>query len=189
VGADHVRFTYNEKCLTASSAYIRHVLENIDSDRPHIVLADEDPADVQKYLEFLQTGYLSTNLFDIGLNSSNRSYIQLAQGYLLGAILEDVKYQNAILEGFRVVSRHYNDYPCVEAMNMIYDGTEAGSSARALLSDMMAYRVQVCPTLRTKLNGLHSDALADVIVTMAAVRPVCRQVRWSVDCKHYYEEE
>lgn len=88
-----------------------------------------------------------------------------------------------------MVSRHYSDYPCVEAMNMIYEGTEAGSSARALLSDMMAYRVQVCPTLRAKLNGLHSDALADVIVTMAAVRPVCRQVRWSVDCKHYYEEE
>lgn len=189
MGADHVRFTYNEKYLTASSSYIRHVLQNIDSDRPHIVLADEDPADVQNYLEFLQTGSLSTNSFDLGLNSSKRSYVQLAQAYLFGAILEDVKYQNAILEAFRLVSRHYNDYPCIEAMNMIYDGTETGSSTRALLSDMMAYRVQNYPTLRTKLEGLHRDALADVVVTMATVRSVCRQVRWSVDCKYYYQEE
>ena len=103
--------------------------------------------------------------------------------------MQDVKYQNAVLEAFRLASYHYNDYPCVEAMNMIYDGTEVGSSARALLSDMMAYCVQNHPSLRAELSGLHTDALADVIVAMATGRAVCLQVPWTINCTHYYRKE
>jgi hypothetical protein len=90
-----------------------------------IGLEDEDPDIFAGYVQWLYTHQVDTKF----------NTVKRAEMYVLGEVLMDNAFQNAVLGTMirRVEAKHH--YPIGEEIDIIYNGTNEGSPARRLLVD------------------------------------------------------
>lgn len=103
-------------------------------------LSDEIPDIFEVYLHWLYFKTLST--VQNQRPSSNTEYMELAQCYILGEKLLDVKFKNAVIDAMIDVLRNQPEddlfIPGPLTVEIIYKGTTEDSLARTLLVDMWA---------------------------------------------------
>lgn len=113
------------------------------SARGSITLDDEDPEVFEVYLNWLYCETLPVRNDSPG-REGNTEYIQLAKSYVLGEMLQDVNFKDAVLDAILIKSRSTTSdgqcwFPVGPAIRCIYEGTPESSAARRLLVDLYAY--------------------------------------------------
>lgn len=103
-------------------------------------LSDTDPDTFQLYLHWLYFRILPIKSNAPG-NIGNMEYLQLAKAYVLGDLLQDVDFNDAVIDTMIEKSCTPTTdgkrwYPAVSVVACIYNNTPASSEARRLLIDM-----------------------------------------------------
>lgn len=126
--------------ITSSSLFFQRATKpewRTDPLKP-IDLSDEKPPFFEKYIQWLYTNTVPPNA------AATDPYKYLALMYVLGEKIMDQAFQDAILATMiehcaAAPSQH--KYPCLDAINVIYDGTTDTSPARRLVVDFWAYNM------------------------------------------------
>lgn len=108
-----------------------------------VTLKEEDPEVFEIYLHWLYFEKLPVQNDNPGLEG-NTEYVQLAKAYVLGEMLQDVTFKDAVLDVILIKCRSkasdgHNWFPVGPAVRYIYEGTPESSAARRLLVDLYTY--------------------------------------------------
>jgi len=93
-----------------------------------------------------------------------------AAAYSFGEHIIDLSYKQSILSTLASVQISAPDYPCPEALVIVYDGTPERSPARRMLVDMYAYGAVDSKCWAGAFEALPREALVDVLGAMVRVR-------------------
>lgn len=108
-----------------------------------IALKEEDPEVFEVYLYWLYFETLPVRNDSPG-SEGNAEYAQLAKAYVLGELLQDVNFKDAVLDAILIktnskASDGQTWFPFGPAFRYIYEGTPESSAARRLLVDLYTY--------------------------------------------------
>lgn len=108
-----------------------------------LTLKEEDPEVFEIYLHWLYCETLPVQNDNPG-SEGNTEYAQLAKAYVLGEMLQDVNFKDAVLDAILIKSRSkVSDgqtwFPIGAPIRYIYEGSPESSAARRLLVDLYAY--------------------------------------------------
>ncbi|PTB42335.1 uncharacterized protein TrAFT101_008577 [Trichoderma asperellum] len=139
---DPVTFSVHEHLICRTSDYFKTAMKAYwdTSTSGSVTLKEEDPEVFEVYLHWLYCETLPVRNDSPG-QEGNNEYIQLAQAYVLGEMLQDVNFKDAVLDAILIKSRSTASdglcwYPVGPAIRCIYEGTPESSAARRLLVDM-----------------------------------------------------
>ena len=144
VGTNGNTYPVHESLICASSDFFQTARKPEWSEgNPGVVdLSDEKPDIFEVYLHWLYFKTLST--VQDQPPTSNPEYLELAQCYVLGEKLLDVKFKNAVIDAMIdvLVNQPEDDVfiPGPSTIKTIYEGTMEGSLVRTLLVDIWAAR-------------------------------------------------
>jgi len=189
VGNNGTTFPVHESVVCDSSAFFKFAMKpEWTSATSRIVdLTDEDPDVFEIYLHWLYFKTLST--IQGRPPSADMEYIELAQCYVLGEKLLDVKFKNAIMDALVEVLENEQKGTCILpgswAIETIYEGTTEGSPARILLVAMWIGRA--APSCKVTLNKCHPEFIIDLAkgfleLDVAVTSP------WKDSMEKYYEK-
>ncbi|KAF2130102.1 hypothetical protein P153DRAFT_396432 [Dothidotthia symphoricarpi CBS 119687] len=164
-------------------------------DDPYTINLVDDPLEAVKlYVNFLYFKTLPTP--DLPHKDEKRSEVTLrkiqgylsvlARAYVFGEKILDIKFKNVVIQSFQTITRDYKVLPMKGFASLIYGGTPAGSPARRLFVDYVAY----CACSDGKgawhdvIETLPSEMLVDVTKRMIEVRPTLAR-----HCSGNYNEE
>jgi hypothetical protein len=189
VGNNGTTFPVHESVVCDSSAFFKSAMKpEWTSATSRIVdLTDEDPNIFEIYLHWLYFKTLSTihnrpPIADI-------EYIELAQCYVLGEKLLDMKFKNAVIDALIEVLENDPEDNCFlpdyDIINTIYEGTTEGSPARTLLVDM--WQGRATPSCKAALDECPPEFTMDLAkvfldLNLAANSP------WKNSMEKYYEK-
>ncbi|KAJ4365549.1 hypothetical protein N0V83_008168 [Neocucurbitaria cava] len=124
-----------------------------------IDLSDHDPEAFEHYLQWLYSRNLAKNL----------PLTLLASLYITGDSLMDTAFQNAVIDCFKPRNRRESDRMVITAgaVNIIYDGTLAGSPARQLLVDVFCWRDCSMLIKGNVVDEYHPDFVNDAFLALA----------------------
>jgi len=153
--------------LASSSTFMRTALKKEwkDGRVRKIHLPQEDPETIRRYLHFIYRGEIPSKVDGVATRQDvpfKGEYRLLADLYVLGETLQDVRFKNAILDAMMVRARFQGQseegkqvafYPPNNAINTIYRGTTSYSPARRMMVDFHVQRGkkewldtdQICP--------------------------------------------
>jgi hypothetical protein len=175
-------------------------------DEPHVIDMSDDSAElVEDYINWRYSGEISVVLFTGDVNGPNvkrdtfaaqaeEVYVALAKAYVFGDKVLDASYKNAVLSKIADAHKACNWTLAAKSSVIIYAGTTPGSSARRLLSDMIANDAYDDSALSVGwmafIPDLPQELLADAMKTMLKLRPVDKKKHrpWSINLKSYYEK-
>jgi hypothetical protein len=108
-----------------------------------VTLKEEDPEVFEVYQHWLYFEKLPVQNDSPALEG-NTEYVQLAKAYVLGEMLQDVIFKDAVLDAILAKSRSKASdgqswFPVGPAIRYIYEGTPESSAARRLLVDLYTY--------------------------------------------------
>ncbi|CAG9989478.1 unnamed protein product [Clonostachys byssicola] len=143
VGAKkHVPFTIHENVICASSQFFKKAMsgEWSEAKSRSVRLADEDPDVFHIYTQWLYHDTFPVRVDKPGVEG-NAEYLLLAKAYVLGDMLQDGNFKDAILDAMveKTESKLSNDttlFPVGPVIRHIYDNTMESSEARRLLVDL-----------------------------------------------------
>lgn len=141
-----------------------------------VTLKEEDPEVFEVYLHWLYCETLPVQNDNPGLEG-NVEYVQLAKSYVLGEMLQDVNFKDAVLDAILVKSRsNASDgrkwFPVGPAIRYIYEGTPESSAARRLLVDLYTYHGHAeWLTQWANQDDLPKQFLLDLAIATLANRP------------------
>ncbi|PNP41617.1 hypothetical protein TGAMA5MH_06546 [Trichoderma gamsii] len=139
-------------------------------------LKEEDPEVFEIYLHWLYFEKFPVQNDSPGLEG-NTEYVQLAKAYVLGEMLQDVNFRDAVLDAILVKSRSkasdgQNWFPVGPAIRYIYEGTPESSAARRLLVDLYTYHGYAdWLTQWANKDDLPKQFLLDLAIATLAKRP------------------
>ncbi|KAG9197267.1 hypothetical protein G6514_001906 [Epicoccum nigrum] len=141
--------TMNSEILTTRSLFFRKALcGNFKEVKEHVVkLPEDDPEIFGIYLHHLQTNELSVVPDPVPRDyTGDEEKMKLVQLYVLAEKLQDVQTKKAIIKGlitscYQFYFGNYYLYSSAE-VTALYEGTTAGSVARKLVVDIMAWDVK-----------------------------------------------
>ncbi|KAK1249986.1 hypothetical protein MKX08_009989 [Trichoderma sp. CBMAI-0020] len=173
-----VTFYVHEHLICRTSAYFKRAMNAYwqTSATGSVTLQEEDPDVFEVYQHWLYFEKLAVQNDKPGLEG-NIEYVQLAKAYVLGEMLQDVNFKDAVLDAILIKSRSKASdgrtwFPVGPAIRCIYEGTPASSAARRLLVDLYTYHG--CGDWLTKWankDDLSKEFLLDLAVAILAKRP------------------
>lgn len=170
-------YIHEHLVCTASEFVNRAVGKNWSGSQTRSVrLVDHDPEIFHVYVHWLYRKSLPVRLDSPG-EAGNEEYLQLAKSYVLGDMLVDADFKDAVLDAFIDKSRSKatdgcNWYPAGSPVRHIYDNTQDNSPARRLLVDMYtAYGHSGWLTRHASPEDLTSEFLLDLAVSLLDKRP------------------
>jgi len=115
----------------------------------------------------------------------------LAQAFVLGEELMDVKFKNTIVDTFLSLELKHSALPNATSLNIIYDGTPPSSPMRCLMLDFYAYGISDDVSWNVVLEACSKDVLVDIITTMSKFRArAATEARpWRLSNLKYHEKE
>jgi hypothetical protein len=143
VGAEELKFPVLEVVIRKSSTFFDNAMKpEWASSRaePRLVdLTDQDPEIFKIYLHWLYFKNVPTVITE-NFASSNPEFVTLAKCYILGEMLMDIGFKNAVLDALfdaiKYQPYYKARYPGPKSTRIIYSGTVEGPPARHLLVDM-----------------------------------------------------
>ncbi|KAM0459399.1 hypothetical protein ACHAPV_005586 [Trichoderma viride] len=141
-----------------------------------VTLQEEDPEVFEVYQHWLYFEKLPVQNDSPGLEG-NIEYVQLAKAYVLGEMLLDISFKNAVLDAILIKSRSkasdgHRWFPVGPAIRCIYEGTLESSAARRLLVDMYTYHgYGEWLTQWASKDDLPKQFLLDLAIATLAKRP------------------
>ncbi|KAM0515288.1 hypothetical protein ACHAPE_006245 [Trichoderma viride] len=141
-----------------------------------VTLKEEDPEVFEVYQHWLYFENLPVQNDSPGLEG-NTEYVQLAKAYVLGEMLQDVNFKDAVLDAILAKSRSKASdgqrwFPVGPAIRYIYEGTPESSAARRLLVDLYAYHGYAeWLTQWANKDDLPKQFLLDLAIATLAKRP------------------
>ncbi|CAH0030527.1 unnamed protein product [Clonostachys rhizophaga] len=159
VGAEkHAPFTIHENVICASSQFFKKAMSGdwSESRSRSVRLADEDPEIFHIYTQWLYHDTFPVQIDSPGVKG-NAEYLLLAKAYVLGDLLQDGNFKDAVLDAMieKTTSRLSDGktlFPVGPVIRHIYDNTMESSEARRLLVDLYTQhgqgdwlRKQACP--------------------------------------------
>lgn len=140
----HVDFTVHEGLICKSSAYFRTTLANQLSIAPKersVILPYQGSHDFQLYMQWLYTGRL--HMSKTGETKAATEKTNLMKAYLFGALLEDVDYQDTVMDALRdwirTANAHDRAVLVEEWVVRIFHRTQATSPLRKFWVDIAVW--------------------------------------------------
>lgn len=138
----HVTFGVHENVICAASQFFKKAMSGdwSESKSRSVRLANEEPEVFHLYMQWLYRDTLPVRNDSPGLEG-NAEYLQLAKAYVLGDLLQDGNFKDAVLDAMieRTTSKLSDGkmwFPVGPVIRHIYDNTMKSSEARRLLVDM-----------------------------------------------------
>lgn len=135
-------FSVHENLICGNSDYFKLAMKSYweATAKGSVTLKEEDPEIFDIYVQWLYYGTLPVRNDSPGLDG-NIEYEQLAKAYVLGEMLQDVNFKDAVLDAILIKSRSRASdggcwFPVGPVVPCIYDGTTESSAARRLLVDL-----------------------------------------------------
>jgi hypothetical protein len=115
----------------------------------------------------------------------------LAQAFVLGEELMDVKFKNTIVDTFLSLEQKHSALPGAASVNIIYDGTPPSSPMRCLMLEFYAYGINDDVSWNLVLEACSKDVLLDLITRMSKFRArAATEARpWRLSRMKYHEKE
>ncbi|CBX98424.1 hypothetical protein IAQ61_010516 [Plenodomus lingam] len=149
VGKDEEEvFKVHQDLLTARSIFFKTALSGNwkEALERHVVLPEDDPSTFKKYIHLLYTGKLAIipNLTP-SIETIGEEFDALAHLYVLAEKLLDTETKKTVLKAMLAASRVPRldgtiFSPGFTTIEIIYEGTSAGSPMRKVLVDLYVYR-------------------------------------------------
>jgi hypothetical protein len=146
VGAGKIKFRVFEAVIRKSSTFFDNAMKrDWATSRPEprlIDLTDQDPEIFKIYLHWLYFKTFPTVLTENSATNttSNTEFVTLGKCYVMGEMLMDIGFKNAVLDALldSITNQPYYEarFPGQHAIGIIYDGTLEGAPARRLLVDL-----------------------------------------------------
>ena len=140
-----VTFSVHENVICSSSEFFKKAMsgEWKESNERSIRLENDKPEVFQIYMHWLYHCHLPVRIDDPGL-AGNAEYVQLANAYILGDILQDVDFKDAVIDAMIDKSSSnaldgHHWFPVGPVIREIYDNTLESSKARRLLVDLYTH--------------------------------------------------
>lgn len=173
-----VTFSVHEHLICRTSDYFKRAMKAYwgTSITGSLTLKEEDPEVFEIYLHWLYCESLPVQNDNPGFEG-NTEYVQLAKAYVLGEMLQDVNFKDAVLDAILIKSRtRASDgqtwFPVGPAIRYIYDGTPESSAARRLLVDLYTYNAHAdWLTQWANKDELPKEFLFDLAVATLGKRP------------------
>lgn len=151
VGDDAVELHVHEKLLRAHSTFFDAALSHswIEAQQRRIALPEDKVATLEVYVQYLYTGniFIKSGKSELKLehDSNHPEYFVLADLYVLGEKVGNVRFRNAVINAF--ISRmqeaqhvtesgKHHCCPIATVVDTVYQGTRPNSPARRLMVDV-----------------------------------------------------
>jgi hypothetical protein len=196
VGTEPERtFTISEDLITSASDFFRNALRPDgcwkESRDKEIRLQDEDPNVFAKYIQLLYTGYAPIKQPTTARPEDDDENKDLARLYVMAHKFQDINCQNVIVSTFLIKARTptarkrccVHNFPDVEAINIIYNGTGGSCAARRLVADLRgeALIMYGADWLNRCKEELPKDFVLDLAVAMKEWMEKRRE-DWVLNC-------
>lgn len=187
-------FTVHEHLICSSSEVFKSAMNGNweTSIKRSVNLGEEDPELFDLYLHWLYSQTLLAQNDSPG-HAGNVEYLQLAKAYVLGDMIQDAKFKDAVLDAMLFKSRSLASdgkywYPVGPVIRYIYDRTLESSKARRLLVDMYTYHGQGnWLTTWASEDDLPKQFLFDLAAAMLDIRPCLKQLVLTAGRCEYHE--
>lgn len=187
-------FTVHEHLICSSSEFFKSAMNGNweTSTNRSVNLGEEDPELFDLYLHWLYSQTLLAQNDSPG-HAGNAEYLQLAKAYVLGDMIQDAKFKDAVLDAMLFKSRSLASdgkywYPVGPVIRYIYDRTLESSKARRLLVDMYTYHGQGnWLTTWASEDDLPKQFLFDLAAAMLDIRPCLKQLALTAGRCEYHE--
>lgn len=129
---------------------------------------------------------------DRDVEEANKVFDILAEAYVFGEKIIDVKYKNAVVKTMLAAVHSSRQYPGHNSVNIIYKGTPSASPLRRFIADSVAFAayddlIQGGNGWMAFFDACPREALVDAIKAIVRVRP---SPEHSIDpCTDLYVEE
>ncbi|KAG7411266.1 hypothetical protein ACKAV7_009815 [Fusarium commune] len=188
-----VTFSVHEILICSSSNFFKKAFQGgwKESQDRLVRLERDDPDVFSVYLHWLYYHTLPVRVDEPGV-VGNAEYMQLAKAYILGDMLQDGSFQDAVMDAMmdKTASEAADGkrwYPVGPVIRLIYENTLESSKARLFLVDMYTFHGQG-PWLTewAVQEDLPKDFLLDVAVSLLEHRP-CPQSYYVVQgsCRYH----
>jgi len=188
VGTHGVSFPVHESLICLSSEFFRNARKpEWSAGKPQVVdLIDEVPVVFEVYLHWLYFKTLPT----VGIYNDHKcpEFESLARCYVLGEMLIDKKFKNAIVDALTDILEEMKDEMIIPGsfeINIIYAGTTEGSPGRKLMVDIWA--TIAGKTCKTALDECHPDFVLDLAKEFLELDNTIRPRPWKTSLERYYE--
>ena len=185
-------FYIHEHLVRTASRFVNTAVSEhwSGSQTRSVRLVDHDPEIFHVYVHWLYRKSLPVRLDSPG-EAGNEEYLQLAKSYVLGDVLVDADFKDAVLDAFIDKSRSkatdgFNWYPAGSVVRHIYENTQDNSPARRLLVDMYTACGQSdWLTKHASPEDLTSEFLLDLAVSLLDKRPCPGEVLKKDTCLYH----
>ncbi|KAH8730391.1 hypothetical protein GQ44DRAFT_644387 [Phaeosphaeriaceae sp. PMI808] len=203
---DTVALNIHRGVLCKSSVFFKSAMKpewtNLREQQDIIDLPEDSVETVSDYIRWLYSDNIPVKLHEAGEASegtrkeraeeAERVYIQLAEAYVFGEKIVDVKYKNTVLKTVLVAKRSYNWNLGPGSVNIIYKGTSSNSPLRRLFAESVAYQARDDSEegygWMEYFDGYSREALVDAIKATIRLRPKPKPLTYPCD-DSYLEKE
>jgi hypothetical protein len=200
VGGDHEVFGVHQGLLCRSSSLLKNAMKPEWQDKREdpacFDLTQDEPEPVALYVRWLYHSEVQIKLPKAGSYNRDkaspelqRTYISLAQAYVFGERIIDIKYKNEIMLRLLEVEQASGWTPGPEAAAIIYEGSPARSPMRRLISDLIANNASAHLSWVEYFDNYPRDLLADATKAMATLRPPPKTHAYRPAGDRYLEKE
>jgi hypothetical protein len=180
VGPTQEVFNVHQGLLTKSSEFFKRAMKPewaASRSDPHTIdLSEDSPETVTLYINWLYHPNIETGLPTEKYNDTTTSRIPakgygvLAKAYVFGEKVMDTKFKTAVLLKLIEVEDALEECPGANDAIIVYAGTPAGSPMRQLITDLAVYNADDGGSWADYFKDIPSEAVIDVVTTMAKVR-------------------
>ncbi|KAH7184112.1 hypothetical protein BKA60DRAFT_644336 [Fusarium oxysporum] len=173
-----VTFSVHENLICSSSDFFKKAVKGgwKESEDRLVRLESDDPDVFSIYLHWLYYHTLPVRIDEPGL-AGNAEYMQLANAFILGDMLQDGNFQDTVMDAMMdktaseaADGKHW--YPVGPVIRLIYENTLESSKARLFLVDMYTLHGQGhWLTEWAVQEDLPRDFLLDVAASLLEHRP------------------
>ncbi|CAN9440031.1 unnamed protein product [Alternaria alternata] len=201
---DTERLNVHSGVLCKSSKFFQNAMKPEWTDMqagPNIIDLPDDPVDVvSDYIRWLYYDTIADKQYEAVANTREeraeeavKVFVVLAEAYVFGEKIVDIKYKNAVLQTIFTAQKAFCWNMGLESIKTVYEGTPQKSPLRRLIAENFAYMayddseegIGWMQFLETE--NCPREALADVAKTTIKVRPSRPDSRPGVGS--YIEEE
>lgn len=185
-GEERHEISVHRTILNKSSKFFANAVKSEWKDLrvdPGIELVHVDLYTFQIYTHWLYCGTLPID------GKGKEAFPTLAQAYVLGEELMDVKFKNDVLDTIIATATEASYYPIGRAVEIIYGGTPPSSPARRLMVDFLVAYASGDHSWTDEFENCPREFLLDAMKILVMRRQPDKQRPWKDDRRSYHESE